>query len=67
MSAVSTSIPTLNYKLKVDDILDNTTTYYISQSAASRALNISASTISRFISQNRTKPCKGRYIFSEIS
>jgi hypothetical protein len=67
MSVVSTSMPILNYKLKVVDILDNTTTYYISQSAASRALNISASTISRFISQNRTKPSKGRYIFSEIS
>lgn len=54
-------------KIKVMDILDNTTAYYNSLSETAKALNISShKIISQYISRKQQTPYKNRYVFIKI-
>lgn len=50
-------------KIIVCDILNNETTVYESMTSAAKALNISKSVISKFLSKNQQKPYKKKYVF----
>jgi group I intron endonuclease len=54
-------------KIKVMDIIDNTTAYYNSLSETAKALNISShKTIAQYISRKQQTPYKNRYVFIKI-
>jgi hypothetical protein len=48
------------------DLSNNNTITYSSLREASRALNILKQTISKYLSNNQTKPYKKRYIFTKL-
>lgn len=53
-------------RIEVFDNKTNLTTTYESISEAARALEINQQTISMYFKRNAPKPCKGRYILTEI-
>jgi len=61
------SNPSNRKKIEVTDIKNNTTTCYDSIHEAARALNIpSYKSISKYFTNNKQKPYKGRYTFKKL-
>ena len=67
ISKITASQPN-SIKIEVTDLEINTKTIYNSVGSAAKALNIHASIISRYFSNNgyQKKPYKGRYIFNAL-
>jgi len=53
-------------QIEVTDIKNNQTTTYDSISAAAKSLNILQAVITRYFSNNQTKPYKGQYTFKKL-
>jgi group I intron endonuclease len=65
-NTASRASPPNSIKIEVLDLETKISTSYDSIGAASRALNISLSSISMYFIRNQKKPYKGRYIFKKI-